>query len=126
MNKQQKEYIQTKKALADSEEVLAGREKSFLEHRGIQVDRLWQIEDERAFDALLIEFYEDPEIVAMEEDTHQKRDAMKEAEEALIEYALGISPAGVRETLRKGAATQAKIRRKLVDMVMALNTNTVH
>ena len=125
MNKQQKAYTTAKAALEAAEEILAEREKSFLEHRGRPEDRLHEIEDERAFDSLLIEFYEDPEIVALEEDVHAKRDALRASENSLIEYALGLSPAGVRETMRQGAATQIKIRQKLLDLVMKLDTKTV-
>lgn len=125
MNKEQKAYIAAKKDLARAEKIVADREKSFLENRGRHEDRLFQIDDERAFDSLLIEFYEDPEIVAMEENVHTKRDALKQAEKALIEYALEIVPAGVRETLRKGADAQIKIREKLIDLVVKLDTKTV-
>ena len=125
MNKQQKAYITAKAALEAAEEILAEREKSFLEHRGRPEARLHEIEDELAFDSLLIEFYEDPEIVAMEEDVQGKRDALRAAENILIEYGLSIAPAGVREDLRRGAATQIKIRQKLIDLVVKLDTKTV-
>lgn len=125
MNNQQRAYITAKAAMEAAENILIGREKSFLEHRGRKEDRLHEIEDETDFDSLLIEFYEDPEIVAMEEDLQAKRDTMRAAEDRLIVYALGIAPAGVRETLRNGAATQIKIRQKLLDLAMKLDTKTV-
>lgn len=125
MNKQQNAYITAKAAMEAAEEILAEREKSFLEHRGRPEDRLHEIEDERAFDSLLIEFYEDPEIVALEEDVQAKRDALRAAENSLIEYGLSIAPAGVREDLRRGAATQIKIRQKLIGLVVKLDTKTV-
>lgn len=125
MNKVQKEYIHAMRTLEIAEENMAAEEAAFLARKRRPETRLYEIEDDKVFDALLIEFFEEPEIVSMSEDIEAKRDKCKAAEEALIEYALEISPPGVRDTLREGAATQVKIRRRLIELVMALNTATV-
>ena len=125
MNKQQRAYAAAERGLKSAEATMAAAEAAFLERKGRPERNLCEIEDDRAFDALLTEFYEDPEIVAMEEDVEAKRAVKKAAEQDLIEYALEISPAGIRETLRRGAERQIQIRRKLIAIVMTLDTNTV-
>lgn len=125
MNKQQKAYHTAARSLKKAEEVLAAEEAAFLERKGRTESRLYEIEDDLVFDSLLIEFYEEPEIVAMEEDVQAKRKALAAAEQDLITYALEIAPVGIRETLRGGAERQINIRRSLIDLAMRLNTKTV-
>ena len=125
MNKQQKAYSVAEIKLKAAEAVLKAREKSFLKLRGRPESCLYEIDDDQTFDALLIEFYEDPEIVNMADDIEAHRTALNTAEDELIEYALSIAPAGLRETLRRGAATRATIRKELIQATMKLDTETV-
>lgn len=125
MNKQQREYTAAKKALEKAEAALKAEEKVFMQRKGRTEARMEDIEDDRAFDCLLMEFYEEPEIVALAEVVEAKRDELRAAENSLIEFALSIAPAGIRETLRKGASTQITIRQKLIETTMKLDTRTV-
>lgn len=84
----------------------------------------WDTEDESAWDTM-------NELQAQEggqaalDFRRQKEAELKEAENALIEYALSIAPAGVRDTLRKGAETMPHIRKSLLDAVFRLDTRTI-
>jgi hypothetical protein len=53
------------------------------------------------------------------------RAAVKDAENALIEYGLSIAPVEIRETLRKESRRILTIRERLIDLVMRLDTRTV-
>lgn len=125
MNKQQRAYAAAERAMKAAEASMAAEEAAFLERKGRTERNLCEIEDDRAFDALLMEFYEEPPIVALAEDVEAKREAKRAAEHNLIEYALGIAPAGIRETLRRGAEKQIKIRNELISAAMKLDTATV-
>jgi hypothetical protein len=123
MNKVQMNYMQSKAALKAVEAVLAERELVFLKGKGRTEKHIWTIEDEAVFDLLSVEFAATVE--TLDADYTTARLALKAAESALIEYALSISPAGIRETLRRGSKNQIAIREQLIDIVMRLDTSTV-
>jgi hypothetical protein len=123
MNKVQKNYMVSKAALKAIEAVMAEKELKFLQSKGRMENHIWAIEDEAAFDLLNVEFAATVE--DLDADYTAARLALKAAETALIEYALSISPVGIRETLRRGSKNKIAIREQLIDVVMRLDTSTI-
>jgi hypothetical protein len=112
----------TKAAFRTLKAEMDKKERVFLKGKGRAEAHIWEIEDETVFDLLNEEF------AALTKDVWSDyitaRDALKSAEEALIEYALSIAPAKIRETLRRGMRVIA-FRNRLIDDVMLLDTKTV-
>jgi hypothetical protein len=123
MNQVQKNYMEAKAALKAIETELAKKELKFLQGKGRKEAHIWMIEDETIFDLLNVEFSATTE--ALDTDYTTARQALKTTESALIEYALSLSPAGIRETLRRGSKNQIAIREQLIDVVIRLDTSTV-
>jgi hypothetical protein len=55
----------------------------------------------------------------------EARKQLKDAENALIQYGLRLAPKHEREVLTKAAETNYSVRRKIIDLVMKLDTSTV-
>ena len=53
------------------------------------------------------------------------REALKAAENNMVEYGLSIAPAKVREVLSKEAQTNYTTKQKLIDLVLKLDVSTV-
>lgn len=118
MGEKQKSYVEATERLKEAEKTMIAAEYDFLRRKGRPETRLDEIDDDAAFDSLLIELYENPEVVDLAEDVQKKRRDMRSAEITLIDYALSIVPDDVRETLREGARTQIMIRQKIIDSIM--------
>jgi hypothetical protein len=123
MNQVQKNYMVSKAAVKAIETVLAEKELEFLQSKGRKEAHVWAIEDEAIFDILNVEF--SATVEDMKADYTATRLALKAAEKAVIEYALSIAPAKIRETLRQGVKDYSKIGKDLIDTVMRLDTSTV-
>jgi hypothetical protein len=123
MNRVQKNYMASEAALKEIEAALAEKELKFLQSRGRKEAHVWAIEEEAIFDLLNVEF--SATVKGMAAARTAARLALKDAENALIEYALSLAPAGIRETLRQGARDYLKIRKDLIDTAMRLDTSTV-
>lgn len=52
-------------------------------------------------------------------------EALRAAEEALVEYALSIAPPATARTLRESAKNNYTIRQKIITLTMKLDTKTV-
>jgi hypothetical protein len=122
MNKVQRDYMVSKAALDAIEAVMAEKELKFLQSKGRTESHIWAIDDEAVFDLLNVEFC--ATIEDMDADYEAAQLALKAAKNALIEYALSIAPAGIRETLRWGSKNQAVIREQLIDAIMRFDTST--
>jgi len=55
----------------------------------------------------------------------EARKQLKDAENALIQYGLRLAPKHEREVLTKAAETNYTVRRKIIDLVIKLDTSTV-
>jgi hypothetical protein len=122
MNRVQKNYMITKEAFQAVNTAMNNREREFLKDKGRPEDRLLKIEDDTTFELLNEEFSALTQ--DMWADLVTARCAFNNAEKALVSYALSISPAGIRETLRRGCR-QVIIRERLINLVMTLDTRTV-
>ena len=106
---QQRAYSQALRSSEMAEAKAAAHERAFLaargatDRRGFPARRLWQVEDDAAFDALEAEYQADPEAVELQSTEMASRAALIKAEKALVAWALSIVPAGVRATLAPAA-----------------------
>jgi hypothetical protein len=123
MNQVQKNYIVSKATADTIEAVIAEKELQFLQGKGRMETHIWTIEDRMVFDILNAEF--SATVKDLYADHTSARLSLKEAESALIEYALSIAPAGIREILRRGSRERITIREKLIETIMRLDTSTV-
>lgn len=128
MNKEQKAYALAKAKAQTLFELQEEHEAEFLKGSGYTnedgeiPERMWMIDDEKEFSRLCAEFDKSPlnltpQINAAEED-------LRKAEDALIDYALSIVPAGPRETLNRNRNSYS-IRKKMLDLAFKLDTRTV-
>ena len=130
-NAQQRAYSQALRSSKMAEAKSAAHERAFLvargaiDRRGFPALRLWQVEDDAAFDALEGEYQTDPEAVELQSTEMAARVALVKAEKALVAWALSIVPAGVRATLAPAAETDHATRKKIIDLAMRLDASTV-
>ena len=128
---QQRAYSQALRSSEMAEAKSAAHERAFLvargaiDRRGFPALRLWQVEDDAAFDALEGEYRTDPEAVELQSAEMAARVALIKAEKALVAWALSIVPAGVRATLAPAAETDHTTRKKIIDLAMRLDASTV-
>lgn len=112
MNKQQRDYEKAKQAKQRVEMKMEAREESFLKGRGLmdsegtEADSLYKIEDEALFDMACKEFDLLPGIPELNKEYARAGEALRAAEEALVEYALSIAPPATARTLRESAKKQ--------------------
>jgi hypothetical protein len=118
MNQVQEHYVKALAAFQDVEDTLKRKETAFLRARGRTEAHIWMIDDEEVFDRLNSEFADT--VQDLDAARAAARATLKAAENALIAFALSVSPATVRETLRRGAERQAATREKLIDLTMRL------
>lgn len=116
MNEQQRDYAKAKQAKRRVEMKMEAREKSFLKGRGLmdsegtEADSLYKIEDEALFDMACKEFDLLPGIPELNKEYARAGEALRAAEEALVEYALSIAPPATARTLRESAKNNYTIR----------------
>ena len=131
MNEQQRDYAKAKQAKRCVEMKMEAREKSFLKGRGLmdsegtEADSLYKIEDEALFDMACKEFDLLPGIPELNKEYARAGEALRAAEEALVEYALSIAPPATARTLRESAKNNYTIRQKIITLTMKLDTTTV-
>lgn len=130
-NAQQRAYSQALRSSEMAEAKAAAHEMAFLEaqgatdRRGLPARRLWQVEDDAAFDALEAEYQADPVAAELQSAEMAARAALIKAEKSLVAWALSIVPAGVRATLAHAAETDHATRKKIIDLAMRLDASTV-
>lgn len=88
-------------------------------------DSLYKIEDEALFDMACKEFDLLPGIPELNKEYARAGEALRAAEEALVEYALSIAPPATARTLRESAKNNYTIRQKIITLTMKLDTTTV-
>ena len=131
MNKQLRDYAKAKQAKTRAEMKMEAREESFLKGSGLmdsegtEADRLYKIEDEALFDMACKNFDALPGIPELNEEYARAGEALRAAEEALVEYALSIAPQATARTLRESVKDNYTIRQKIITLTMKLDTTTV-
>lgn len=128
MNKQQKAYAVARARVDALIESMNENEAQFIREQGITnpdgstPKRLYMIDDEDAFDKACECFQQSP--LCLDGECNAAEKELKQAEDALIEYALSIAPPSIADTLRK-SCKQYKIRQRLIDLAFRLDTRTV-
>lgn len=128
MNKEQKAYALAKAKVQTLFDMQQEHEAEFLKGSGYTnpdgeiPTRFWMIDDEKEFSRLCDEFDKSPLNLTFQLNEAEK--GLRVAEDALIDYALSITPAGPRETLNRNR-NRYNIRMKLLDIAFRLDTRTV-
>ena len=128
MNKQQKQYAVARARAEALAETMNENEAQFIREQGITnpdgstPERLYMIDDEDTFNRACELFQKSP--LCLYEEHNAAVKGLTRAEDALIDYALSITPPGIRSTLQKGRK-QHKIRQQLLDAAFRLDTRTV-
>jgi Tfp pilus assembly protein PilX len=121
MNKTQRNYMAAKAAFQALEAGMVEKEREFLKEEGQTETRIYMVEDEADFTRLSEEF------ASLTKDAWNRlvaaEETLKTAEESLVEYALSIAPAKIRDTLRYGCR-KAMVRDQLIDIALKLDTRT--
>lgn len=131
-NKQQAEYLSAKKEYECLQAQEKEMEKNFILEKGIVnsdgtiPERTYAIDDDELFESVSEEFSKQEEESGLWSKICIARDNVRETEKALLDYALSIAPAGIRETLRNGAKQNYTIEQKLLETVIRLDTSTVN
>lgn len=124
-NQQQSAYVEAKRAFDKAREKLTAAEYRFLKNKGRIEECMDDIEDDAEFDAILDECYSQPEVEALYEDMIAKKKALKEAEDKLIAFGTSIIPGKEKETVLSEAAKNFMFRKKVIELVMRLDTRTI-
>lgn len=130
-NKEQKAYIETKKALEILEAEEKALEEEFVKSLGVVNEdgsiptRTWAIDDDEIADKAIEDFGKIEEESGLWDKILKAKEAHKNAEETLIQYAISLVPfAKERETLKRAAKT-CKYRMEILDKVLRLDASTV-
>ena len=130
MNEVQKKYAFAKAQERTLTEIYDEAEAAFIADSGYrdpQTDQppkhLYQIEDDGVFEELCEAFSVDP--ANNWEEVNRAKDALRKAEDELIEYGLSLCPVKVQEKLRKACKTRLKTREKILDLAFRLDPTTV-
>lgn len=128
MNKEQKAYALAKAKAQTLFELQKEHEAEFLKGSGYTnedgeiPERMWMIDDENEFKCLCAEFDKSP--LNLTSQVNAAEAELRKAEDALIDYALSIIPAGPRDTLNRNRNSYS-IRKKMLDIAFKLDTRTV-
>ncbi len=130
-NKIQREYMVAKALVETLEERKKEMELAYISTHGITNPdgttpaRIYCIMDEAVFDKANEESAAEMAACGLEAEYNAAQDALKAAEDCMIEYGLSLAPAGIRATLEKGAKNSYTTRQKLIDLVFRLDVSTV-
>jgi len=130
-NKVQREYMAAKALVKALEEREKEMEQAYIAAHGITNPdgttpaRIYCIMDEAVFDKANEESSAEIAACGLEAEYNAAQDALKAAEDRMIEYGLSLAPAGIRATLEKGAKGSYTTRQKLIDLVFRLDVSTV-
>lgn len=131
MNKVQRNYMVAKAALQIYEEMAVDIEKKYIIENGITNEdgkipnRVYCIRDMDVFNKANEETEKTIKESGIEEKINTARKNLESAEENIIKFALSISPSRIRETLKKGARENYKIRMELINLTLHLDTSTI-
>lgn len=130
-SKEQKAYIETRKALEILEAEEKALEAEFVKSLGVTNEDgsvptcTWAIDDDETAEKAIKDFGKIEEESGLWDRILKAREAHKEAEEALVQYAISLVPfAKERETLKR-AATSYKYRKEILETVLRLDASTV-
>lgn len=130
-NKEQKAYIRAKEALEILEAEEKVMEEEYVKSLGVINEdgsiptRTWAIDDDEIAEKAIEDFGRIEEESGLWGKILEAKEAYKEAEEALVQYAISLVPfAKERETLKK-AATVYKYRMEILNNVLRLDASTV-
>ena len=128
MNGVQKKYAEAKSLKDAIQHTIDETEEYFVKELGIingdgtVPSRLFMIDDEEVFDKACEEF--EKLHGDLNDEYNATGDALKDAEDALINWGLSIAPSGVREILM-AHKTEYRVRGKLIDLAFRLDSRTV-
>lgn len=130
-NKEQKAYIETKKALEVLEAEEKALEEKFVKSLGVVNEDgsvptcTWAIDNDEIADKAIEDFSKIEEESGLWAKILEAKEAHKKAEEALIQFAISLVPfAKERETLKKAAKTY-KYRMEILNNVLRLDASTI-
>ena len=131
-NKEQKAYIEAKKALDILESQEAKMEAEFVASLGITNDdgttpaKTWMIDNDEMAEKAIDDFGKIEEESGLWAEILKARENFKAAEEALVQYALSIIPfRKEREILTRAAKNSIKHREEIIANVLRLDVSTV-
>lgn len=131
-NKEQKAYIEAKKALEKLESQEAKMEAEFVKTLGVVNEdgsiptKTWAIDDDEIAEKAIDDFGKIEEESGLWAKILAARETFKEAEENLVQYALSIIPfKKERDILTKAARENYKCRMEILETVLKLDTKTV-
>lgn len=120
------------KARVDSvESQQAEIEKKYIADSGIvnpdgsAPERIYCIDDDAAFEKANAECSALIIAAGLESKLNAARDALKSAEDRLIEYGLSLAPGNVRKTLQKAVKSDYGTRQKVLNLAFRLDASTV-
>lgn len=129
-NRQQREYKAAKASLDKLEAIKSRLEHQFILDNGIvnldgSVPRLmYHIDDDNAAEKAIEEFSSQIEKSGLWSSILEAKERLDKAEEALLEYAISITPAKYHQSLKK-ATTIYKYRQEMLETVLKLDVSTV-
>ena len=128
MNRQQKAYALAKAKKETLFELQREHEAEFLRRSGYTnpdgevPTEFYMIDDEQVFIRLCQEFDQSP--LNLTPQINTAVDFLRKTEDALIDYALSITPPGPRDALNRNRNNYS-VRKKLLDIAFRLDTKTV-
>ena len=131
MNAVQKRYIKAKAAYELATKQERQFELDFMAKKNIMDDdgnparRVYEIDNVELFDKVNAEYSAAVNESGARDRYLKARDEFKDAERELLEFAFSViskSMNDTRETLKHGAETNLKIREKIIDAVLRLDT----
>jgi hypothetical protein len=132
MNMEQKNYMEAKALSAQLESQLEEIERKFISDKGIKnsdgsvPSHLFCMDDDADFEIANAELSEIIVNAGLEKELNDAHDALKSAEDCLIEYGLSIVPAGIRSVLKEAAKKNFATREKIIDLTFRLDASTVN
>ena len=129
-NRQQREYKAAKANLDKLEAIKARLEQQFILDNGIvnpdgSIPRLiYLIDDDNTAEKAIEEFSVQTEKSGLWSSILEAREHFDKAEEALLEYAISITPTKLHQSLRK-ATTIYKYRQEMIETALKLDVSTV-
>ena len=130
-NKEQTDYIETKKAL----DALEAREKeleaAFVKSLGVVNEdgsvpsRTWAIDDDAIADQAIDDFGVLVKECGLWKELCEAKEAFQAAEERLVNYALSLIPCKKEREILTAASSNLKYRIQIIETVMKLDTKTV-
>lgn len=129
-NKVQREYMAAKALVETLEGRVKEMEQAYIATHSITnpdgtiPERIFCILDEAVFDKANEESAAEIAACGLEAKYNAAQNALKAAEDRMVEYGISLAPAGIRAILERGAKDYAT-RKKLIDLVFRLDVSTV-